>query len=109
MTDSIMSDRNSSTMIVDKEIEPRILTIMPPSYNKSENNSEDEQQILLDGLPYIEKFSQMQLALAKKLIQDEMMNFEISGNKNISNDTYLTSNNISLMPECPIIVLFLFH
>jgi len=66
-------EKYEPTRIADKKREPRTLAILPPSFNEP-NQSQDTE--ILDGLPYIERFSEMQIANAEKLVQDELSNMD---------------------------------
>ena len=83
-------EKYEPTRIADKRREPRTLAIIPPSFNKPKQQQDNE---ILDGLPYIERFSEMQIANAEKIVQDEM--------RNMDKIDYLKNDQ---MPECPIIV-----
>ena len=83
-------EKYQPTQIVHRPRAPRELSILPPSFNKTESKEEIE---ILDGLPYIERFSEMQIANAEKIVQDEM--------RNMDKIDYLKNDP---MPECPIIV-----
>eukprot|EP01083_Nonionella_stella_P218802 784280_1 len=62
------------TEIVDRKPEPRTLMILPPCFDES--NKKEEPIEILDGLPYIEHFSEMQIANAEKAVHDEMRTME---------------------------------
>ena len=81
------------TKIVDRKPAPRTLSILPPCFDES-NRVEQEYEIL-DGLPYIEHFTDMQIANAEKAVADEMRNME--------KPNYLKNDP---MPKCRIIVSF---
>ena len=86
-----IDDHEEPTRVIEHNVEPRKLMILPPSFNESNDNKEEIE--LLDGLPYIERFSDMQLATAEKLVKDEM--------RSLSKKDYLKNDS---MPKCPIIV-----
>merc|ERR1719464_1471584 len=79
------------TQIVDRKQTPRTLSILPPCFDES-NRVEKEYQIL-DGVPYIEHFNEMQIANAEKTVRDEMRNMD-------KRRDYLQNDP---MPECKII------
>mmetsp|Transcript_31445 Transcript_31445/g.50935 ORF Transcript_31445/g.50935 Transcript_31445/m.50935 type:complete len:245 (-) Transcript_31445:114-848(-) len=60
------------TQIVKRQREPRTLQILPPSFNDAVDSNGQAAVELLDGLPYIEHFSEMQLANAEKAVMDEL-------------------------------------
>eukprot|EP01084_Bolivina_argentea_P038662 71499_1 len=65
-----MQNNQQPTEIVDRKPEPRTLMILPPSFDES--NSSHQEMEVLDGLPYIEYFTDMQIANAEKAVHDEM-------------------------------------
>ena len=67
-------EKYEPTRIADRRKEPRTLAILPPSFNES--NKPQQHNEILDGLPYIERFSEMQIANAEKLVQDELANMD---------------------------------
>lgn len=102
------ANQQERTQIVEHKIEPRKLAILPPSY-ASDNDPikaleyhATHESLLLDGLPYIETFSEIQYAQAKKMIQDEMLAMQ----EEIQNGTMEEKDYLAHipMPDCPRIV-----
>ena len=89
-------EKYEPTRIANKKREPRTLAIIPPSFNKPKQSKQDKE--ILDGLPYIERYSEMQIANAEKLVQDELANMD--------NKDYLS--NLP-KPSFPIIVKLHYH
>ena len=89
-------EKYEPTRIADRKREPRTLAIIPPSFNKPTQPQQDNE--IIDGLPYIERFSEMQIANAEKLVQDELANMD--------NKDYLSNIPKS---SFPIIVQFHFY
>lgn len=86
-------DFSERTMIVEEKIEPRKLMILPPSFEDHENNNENannDENLILDSLPYIERYNAIDIARAEKMVKDEMKSMEYKD--------YL--QNIP-MPKCP--------
>mmetsp|Transcript_13472 Transcript_13472/g.21207 ORF Transcript_13472/g.21207 Transcript_13472/m.21207 type:complete len:248 (-) Transcript_13472:22-765(-) len=84
-------EKYEPTKIVERKREPRVLQILPPSFNDGRDASAQDIE-MLDGLPYIESFTEMQIANAEKVVQDEMAKME---KKDYELQTPL--------PECPMI------
>ena len=88
-------EKYEPTRIADRRKEPRTLAILPPSFNESNEPQPDNE--ILDGLPYIERFSEMHIAHAEKLVQEDLANMD--------NKDYLSNIH---KPTFPIIVQLLF-
>lgn len=79
------------TQIVERKPPVRTLRILPPSFDPSNQSQPDIE--ILDGLPYLERFSEMAIANAQKAVRDEMQKFK--------RDDYLKDDPI---PQTPLIV-----